>query len=78
MFYVDIKGETSYIKMSESGIIQGSQLGPIPYAIYVSPLFDIAKMTNYADDNFFIVSNENLEQLIDNMRTNLEPITKLI
>ena len=54
MFYVDINGNCSYIKTSYTGTIQGSRLGPILYAIDVSPLFDIEKMTNYADDNLIV------------------------
>ena len=52
LFYLDIKSETSWIKSSDSGTIQGSHLGPILHAIYVSPLFDLEKMTNYGVDNF--------------------------
>ena len=76
MFYVDIKGESSYIKKSDSGIIQGSRLGPILYEIYVSPLFDFAKMTNYVGDKFIKESNVNLEQLNNDMKKTLEAITK--
>ena len=76
LFYVDINGKTSWIKSSESGTIQGSRLGPILYAIYVSPLFDLEKMTNYADDNFIIKSSKTLVSLIDDMEKSLESITK--
>ena len=34
------------------------------------------KMTNYADDNFIKESNENLEQLIEDMKKTLEAIIK--
>ena len=34
--------------------IQGSILGPILYAIYFSPLFDLIDLSNLADDNFTI------------------------
>ena len=76
LFYVDINGETSFLKSTDTGTIQGSRLGPILYAIYVSPLFDIEKMTNYADDNFIIKSHVSLEQLIIDMKKSLEAITK--
>ena len=76
MFYVDINGSCSYIKTSESGTIQGSRLGPILYAIYVSPLFDIEKMTNYADDNLIVRWNNSLVELITDMEKSLEAITK--
>ena len=73
LFYVDINGECSYIKTSDSGTIQGSRLGPILYAIYVSPLFDLEKMTNYADDNLIIRWSHCLEKLIVDMKKYLRP-----
>ena len=76
MFYVDINGNCSYIKTSDTGTIQGSRLGPILYAIYVSPLFDIEKMTNYADDNLIVRWNKCLVELITDMEKSLEAITK--
>ena len=56
MFYMNIDGQCSYIKSCDTGTIQSSWLGPILYTIFVSPLFDLEKMTNYADDNFIIRS----------------------
>ena len=43
-------------------------LGPILYAMFVSPLFDLAKMTKFADDNFIIKFNKCITQLIDDMK----------
>ena len=76
LLYVDLDGNCSYIRTSDSGTIQGSRLGPILYAIYVSPLFDLEKMTNYADDNLIIRWNTNLQELIIDMKKSLEAITK--
>ena len=76
MFYVDIDGQCSYLKTSDSGTIQGSRLGPILYAIFLSPLFDLGKMSNYADDNFIIRINKDLNSLINDMEKSLEAITK--
>ena len=39
-FYVKVDGLTSTFYNSTPGTIQGSILGPILYAIYVSPIFD--------------------------------------
>ena len=76
MFYVDIDGISSYMKSSDTGTIQGSRLGPILYAIFVSPLFDLEKMSNYADDNFIIRFNKTISVLINDMEKSLEAITK--
>ena len=35
------------------------------YAIFVSPLFDLVKMTNFADDNYDIKSNQFLPLLLE-------------
>ena len=45
-FYVTVNGDNSYMILSDTGTVQGSIMGPILYAIFVSPLFDIIKMTN--------------------------------
>ena len=39
-YYVNINGRNSEVILLNSGTKQGSMLGPIIYAIYVSPLFD--------------------------------------
>ena len=75
-FYVELDGEVSHVLDSEDGTIQGSVLGPILYAIFVSPLFDLANLTNFADDNFILEFNSNINDLIPNMERKLEMITK--
>ena len=51
------------------GKIQGSILG----TLYLTPLFDLTLLTNFADDNFIIKGNS---ELIENLQRNLEIITK--
>ena len=46
------------------------------YALFVSPLFDLDGLVNFADDNFCIESNLNLATLIVDMEKRLESITK--
>ena len=50
------------------GTVQGSILGPILYALFVAPLFDLAKMTLFADDKYVIRWNNNLALLILDMQ----------
>ena len=76
LFYVEINGNNSCLISSNTGTIQGSILGPILYAIFVSPLFDLEKLSNYADDNYIVKWNTNLEVLIKDMKKTLESITK--
>ena len=75
-FYVSIDDSNSCLISSDSGTIQGSILGPVLYAIYVSPLFDIQKLSNYADDNFVIRWNKCVNDLINEMQQDLEAMIK--
>ena len=76
LIYVSVNGSNSYMITSNSGTIQGSLLGPILYAIFVSPLFDIEKLSNYADDNYVIRWHSDMAVLINDMKNSLEAITK--
>ena len=53
-YYVCINGENSTLYDLLLGTVQGSVLGPVLYAIYISPLFDLEDMAAFADDNFTI------------------------
>jgi hypothetical protein len=53
-FYVSVDGKNSKLMKLVCGTVQGSILGPILYAMFVSPLFDLHDLTNFADDNFII------------------------
>ena len=75
-FYVSLNGMNSMVIDLNCGTIQGSILGPLLYAIYVSPLFDLINLTNFADDNFVIRWNKCLEALIIDMKKELEVMTK--
>ena len=44
--------------------------------MFVCPLFDLAKMTKFADDNFIIKCNTVLTALINDMKQTLEMIIK--
>ena len=75
-FFVNVNDKNSIVIDLKCGTIQGSILGPILYAIYVSPLFDLLKLTNFADDNFVIRWNKCIPALISNMEKDLEIMTK--
>ena len=75
-FYVNINGVNSLVVDLLSGTVQGSILGPLLYAIFVSPLFDISDLTNFADDNFVIRWNRTMPGLITDIANSLESITK--
>ena len=74
--YVTIDDVNSFVHTSDVGMVQGSILGPILYAIFVSPLLDLAKLTLFADDNYVVRWNKMLHLLIRDMERSLEMITK--
>ena len=46
------------------------------FPLFVSPLFDLTQLTNFADDNFYLEWNSDLSLLIINLEQKLEMITK--
>ena len=54
MAYCEVNGMSSMMKMIEEGTVQGSILGPVLFALFVSPLWDIIEATTFADDNYII------------------------
>jgi hypothetical protein len=75
-YYVQVGEESSVLFDSNTGTIQGSVLGPVLCALFVSPLFDLDDLVNFADDNFCVEWNKNLPLLIYNLEKCLEMITK--
>ena len=61
LFNGTINGDNSCMTASETGTIQGSILGPILYANFVAPLFEIEKLSNYANDNYIVRWNWSIE-----------------
>ena len=75
-FFVEIDGIASEIKVTWYGIIQGSILGPVLYAIFMSPLFQIEKAVFYADDGFGLAVNKDKAVVARLIQTKLERIKK--
>ena len=75
-FYVSVNNRNSILYDLISGTVQGSILGPILYSIYVSPVFDLVRMSSFADDNFTLKWNCNKNELIEDMERELETLTK--
>jgi hypothetical protein len=72
-FYVSIDGKNSMLVELLCGTVQGSILGPI---LYVSPLFDLHNLTNFANRNFIAWWNRHMPELIAKLESSLEAITK--
>ena len=71
-----LEWDNSYIYHTGVRAVQGSICGPMLYALCVSPIFDIAMLTMFADDNYVICYNKHLVQLITDMKHTLELIIK--
>ena len=75
-YYVSIDGENSILHDLLLGTVQGSVLGPVLYAMFVSPLFDIVPVLAFADDSYRVESGSGKTELVNNMEESLEAITK--
>ena len=64
-FYCDINGKSSSIRKLTRGTVQGSILGPLLFALFISPMEDLIQaLVNFADDNYNISSaNTELESI---------------
>ena len=74
-FYVSLDIGNSLIYDCNFGTVQGSILGPVLYAIFVSPLQDQTDITLFADDNYALMWNKCKEVLKMLMQHKLELIT---
>jgi hypothetical protein len=78
LFFVCIDGQNSILYDLLLGTVQGSILGKILYAIFVSPIFDLCELSSLADDYFIPRSNEHLPYLVNYIERPLDSITKLL
>jgi hypothetical protein len=74
--YVSIGGKNSCMFDLLWGTVQGSVLGPVLYALFVSPLSDIVTILSFADDSYEIKISKYKNQLMLDMEKSLESITK--
>ena len=65
--YVEANGHNSYILKTTIGTIQGSILGPILYALFIRPLYNLEKITTFADDNYAVESHKNKNTALEEL-----------
>jgi hypothetical protein len=57
-YYVSLDSGNSVLHDLLLGTVQGSILGPVLYAMFVSPIFDIVPMLAFADDSYKVEINK--------------------
>jgi hypothetical protein len=75
-YNVSIDGVNSVLFDLLLGTLQGSILGPVLYAIFVSPMFDIDFFLSFVDDTFIPKTTICKRTLIEDMEKSLESLTK--
>ena len=70
-FYVSVGDGNSFVYGTSVGTVQGSILGPVLYALFVSPLLDLEKIILFADDNYVLVWNKHVGLLKAEMERKL-------
>jgi hypothetical protein len=75
-FYVEANGHNSMVQNSDIGTVQGSILGPILYALFIRPLYDLEKLTTFADDNYVIGYHKEKDQALRELGEKLVRIVK--
>ena len=74
--YVELNNKKSKCLPIETGVPQGSILGPLLFLIYINDLPSAAnlKCVSFADDSNLLITGENLEELTKTMTKELEGI----
>jgi hypothetical protein len=75
-FYVEANGHNSMVQNNDIGTVQGSILGPILYALFIRPLYDLEKLTTFADDNYVIGYHKEKDWALRELGEKLERIVK--
>ena len=70
--YVDVNGNCSMFENIIAGTLQGSCLGPILFALFISPVYDKVNCITYADDNYSIGTGSNIDVTIGKVKKKAE------
>ena len=70
--YVSVNNSCSIFTDILAGTLQGSCLGPILFALFISPMYEISDCITYADDNYTIESGKDLNDTIGKVKMKAE------
>ena len=71
-FYTEVNGICSVFSKIFCGTLQGSVLGPVLFALFISPIYDVCEMFTYADDNYIIDSDVDLDRALTKVKMKAE------
>jgi hypothetical protein len=78
MYHVSIDGTKTVFFDLLLGTIQGSILGPILFALFVSPLFELEPLLAFADDSYVTKADKATPAQIKDKKKSLEAVTKCL
>jgi hypothetical protein len=61
--YDEVFVSNSAFYSSSHGTVQGSVLGPVPFSLFIRPLYELEELTTYPDDNYIREENGNLNKI---------------
>ena len=74
--YVNVNDSCSIFCDIIAGTLQGSCLGPILFALFISPMYDHSDPITYADDNYTIETGRDLDMTIGRVKMKAERLMK--
>ena len=70
--YVEVNNKCSTFRNINYGTLQGSVLGPVLFSLFISPIYDLTKVTTYADDNYLQEFDKNIQATIGKVKKKAE------
>jgi hypothetical protein len=72
LMYVEVNSKCSILCKIKHGTVQGSVLGPMLFSLFISPVYELTKLTTYADDNYLLEHDMNIHATIGKVKMKAE------
>ena len=76
IFFVEINSCRSVFYRNKYGTIQGSVLGPMLFALFIRPIYDLVDITTFADDNYTLAFDKDKATSAGKVKMKTEIATK--